>query len=259
MITRTSLLVAAFAVCVTQIANGQDRDWGAYRVDADRAEVEEALLNLEAAARSQAYSPELRERAREQAGAARARLSQGDLRVGDRVVLYVEGEEALTDTFTVSRERTILLPAIGEVSLSGVLRSELTDHLAEQIGRFVREPVVRSQSFVRVSVTGEVGQPGFHLVAPELPLSEAIMAAGGPVATAKLSNVNIRRDGARVFEGDQLQRAIGRGATVAELQLRSGDDIVVPRRSIFAVGEVARTVVVVTGVIWAFDRLVRRR
>lgn len=96
-------------------------------------------------------------------------------------------------------------------------------------------------------------------MAPELPLSEAIMSAGGPVATAKLSNVNIRRDGARVFEGDDLQRAIGRGATVAELQLRSGDDIVVPRRLIFAVGEVARTVVVVTSVIWAFDRLLRRR
>lgn len=258
MKTRTLILVAALAIWATEIASAQNRDWGAYRVDANRADLQAALSNLEAAARSRAYSPGLRERAREQAGAARARLSDGDLRVGDRVVLYVEGEPALSDTFVVSPERTLLLPAIGETSLSGVLRSELTGHMAEQIGRFVREPVVRAQSYVRVSVTGEVGLPGFHLMAPELPLSEAIMAAGGPAATARLSKVKVRRDGARVFEGDELQRAIGRGATVAELQLRSGDDVVVPRRSIFASGEIARTIVVVSGVIFAVDRLIRR-
>jgi protein involved in polysaccharide export with SLBB domain len=189
---------------------------------------------------------------------ARARLAEGDLRVGDRVVLYVEGETTLSDTFVVSLGRTILLPAIGEVSLAGVLRSELTDHVTEQIGRFVREPVVRARSYVRVAVTGEVGLPGFHLMAPELPLSEAIMAAGGPVGTARLSKVRVERDGAPVLGGNELQRAIGRGATVAELQLQSGDEVVVPRRSIFAPGEIARTIVVVAGLIYAVDRIVRR-
>jgi protein involved in polysaccharide export with SLBB domain len=226
-------------------------------VDATRSSLEAVVSTLEAAARSGAYSPELRESAREQSRVARARLAEGDLRVGDRVVLYVEGETTLSDTFVVSPERTILLPAIGEVNLAGVLRSELTGHVTEQIGQFIREPVVRVQTYVRVSVTGEVGQPGFHLMEPELPLSEAIMAAGGPVGTARLSNVSVQRRGTRVFGGDELQRAIGRGATVAELQLQSGDVVVVPRRSIFAPGEIARTIIVVAGLIYAVNRIFR--
>jgi protein involved in polysaccharide export with SLBB domain len=217
-------------------------------VDATRSSLEAVVSTLEAAARSGAYSPELRESAREQSRVARARLAEGDLRVGDRVVLYVEGETTLSDTFVVSPERTILLPAIGEVNLAGVLRSELTGHVTEQIGQFIREPVVRVQTYVRVSVTGEVGQPGFHLMEPELPLSEG---------TARLSNVSVQRRGTRVFGGDELQRAIGRGATVAELQLQSGDVVVVPRRSIFAPGEIARTIIVVAGLIYAVNRIFR--
>ena len=257
MTARTAILAAALAFAATEVASAQDRALDVHLVDATRSGLEATATTLEAAARSSAYSSALRARARQQAAAARERLLDGDLRVGDRVFLYVEGEEALTDTFVVSAERAILLPAIGEVGLSGVLRSELTDHVAEQIGRFIRDPVVRAQSFVRVSVTGEVAQPGFHLMAPGLPVGEAIMAAGGPVATAKFSHLRIERDGARLFEGDELQRAIGRGATVAELQLRSGDEVIVPRRSIFAPGEIARTVVVVSGLVFALDRIVR--
>jgi protein involved in polysaccharide export with SLBB domain len=254
---RTLIILAALAVLPGQVASAQDRDWGAHRVDASRTDLQTAASNLEAAARSRAYSPELRSRARDEAATLRARLLDGDLRVGDRVVVYVEGEAALSDTFIVSRERTILLPQIGEISLAGVLRSELNAYVAEQIGRLVREPIVRAQSYVRVSVTGEVVAPGFHLMAPELPLSEAIMAAGGPTPSSRLSKVRVQRDGARVFEGQELRRAIGRGATVAELQLRTGDEVVVPRRSIFAPGEIASTAAVVSGLVFTLAALMR--
>lgn len=254
MIARALILFAAVAACASQAA-AQDRDWGAYRVDADRAVIETAISNFEAAARSSAYSPELRGRAREEAAAARARLSDGDLQVGDRIVLYVEGELALSDTFTVSSERTILLPTIGEVSLTGVLRSELNARVREEIGRLIRDPVVRARSYVRVSVTGEVTEPGFYLMAPETPLSEAIMAAGGLTSNAKISGMRVKRNELTVMEGDALQRSIGRGATVAQLALRSGDEVVVPRRSIFAPGQIGSTVALLSGLVFAINAI----
>src|SRR2546425_1957900 len=54
----------------------------------------------------------------------RARLTEGDFQPGDRILLLVEGEKELSDTFTVGPQRDILLPNTGTVSLQGVLRSE---------------------------------------------------------------------------------------------------------------------------------------
>src|SRR6267154_1476674 len=66
-----------------------------------------------------------------QAGAAliRTRLEAGDFQTGDRIVIRVEGEAQLTDTFVVSNGPQLDLPQVGTVSLQGVLRSELKSRL----------------------------------------------------------------------------------------------------------------------------------
>ena len=51
------------------------------------------------------------------AGAVRAQ-GGGDVQVGDRILLQVEGDDSLTDTFTVEAGPALKLRAIGTVSLS---------------------------------------------------------------------------------------------------------------------------------------------
>ena len=56
---------------------------------------------------------------------------------------------------------------LGLIALAGsafLLRAELTDHLREQIARYVREPNVRAQSLLRITVMGQVGRSGFFVV-----------------------------------------------------------------------------------------------
>ncbi len=233
----------------------QQRDWGLHRVDASREELQTVLSRFEAAAQSRAYSRELRELAREQAAAVRTRLSEGDLRVGDRVYLEVEGEPTLTDTFLVDRNRTIALPDFGEVALRGLLRSELESHLKEQLSRFINVPVVRARTFIRVTATGEIGSPGFYTFPAELSLSETLMRLGGPTGDADLSRLRVQRGNERIWEGEQLQEALRQGLTLGELEMRTGDQIVVPARSSFAIGEFARTVVVIPTLVFALTRL----
>src|SRR2546425_3794232 len=159
----------------------------------------------------------------------RARLTEGDFQPGDRILLLVEGEKELSDTFTVGPQRDLLLPNAGTVSLQGVLRSELEDDRAGRIATSVRAPVVRARTLVRVSVQGEVAKPGFYTVPADAVVSEALVAAGGTMKDAKITALRIERGGQAVWEKARLQRALAEGRTLDQMNLRQGDEFVVPR------------------------------
>lgn len=223
----TIALAAALSVAPLGAAAGQVAE-DARRGYATRAGLEQLLVRLEASAESPAYSSRLRDDARRDAAFIRTRLQQGDFQVGDRVLLTVDREEALTDSFTVREGPELVLPTIGAVSLRGVLRAELEDHLRSEIARYVRDPVVRSRTVLRLSFTGAIGSAGFHSIPTETPLTDALMAAGGPSGSAKLDEIRIERNGETVWDGDEVRLALAEGRTVDQLGLRAGDRIVVP-------------------------------
>src|SRR5438093_9895859 len=83
---------------------------------------------------------------------------------GDRILLRVEGDSALSDTFTVVAGPALRLPDVGEICLAGVRRTDLEAHLTRELGRYIKEPVVQAHALIRVSVVGEVTRPGFYAV-----------------------------------------------------------------------------------------------
>lgn len=150
--------------------------------------------------------------------------------VGDRILLRVEGDSALSDTFTVVAGPTLRLPNVGDIPLAGVRRHDLEAHLTRELGRYLNAPVVRARALIRLSVLGEVMHPGFYAVPADLVLVDALMTAGGPTSDARIERLRIERGGRRLWDGDKLQTEIARGATVDDLGLRAGDRVVVPRR-----------------------------
>jgi len=149
--------------------------------------------------------------------------------VGDRILLIVEGDSALTDTFTVVAGPAVELPVIGAVSLKGVQRSALEAHMTQALARYLKNPVVHARALIRLSILGAVTRPGFYAVPTDLVLADALMVAGGPIQEARVDKMRIQRGGTRLWSGDKLQAAIARGATLDELGLRAGDWIDVPR------------------------------
>lgn len=198
------------------------------RLRISRDSLQTLLATYERSAGSGQLSPELRARARYEAELIRQRLKQGDFQVGDRVWLRVEEQPLLTDTFRVNAGLGIDLPALGEVPVNGLLRAELEPHLREYIGRFVRDPVVQAQPLIRLSVLGDVGSPGFYVLPADVLVTDALMVAGGPARSAKLTDIKIERGGETIWGGDALQTAITEGRTLDQLSLQAGDRIVVP-------------------------------
>ena len=151
--------------------------------------------------------------------------------VGDRILLHVEGDSALSDTFTVVAGPALRLPAIGEISLAGVRHSDLETHLTRELGRFIKDPVVQVRALIRVSVVGEVTRPGYYAVPADLVLADALMLAGGATQNARVDRMRILRGTSALWSGNRLQTEIARGATLDELGIRAGDRIQVPKGS----------------------------
>ncbi len=226
-----TVIAAAGALLLAHSASAQQPgDWDAGRVYMTREALEDLLDRFQKSADSPAYSASLRDRTRRQAELIRRRLDEGDFQVGDRIVLEVERQQVLSDTFTVDPGRTLTLPTIGDVPLAGVLRSELKQRVSEYLGTFLRESIVRASALIRITVLGGVARPGFYTFPGEALLTDAVMMVGGPAGNAKIDEMRIEREGARIWEGKPLQAAMVGGRTLDELNLRAGDRIFIPQR-----------------------------
>ena len=196
-----------------------------------RAELERLLSLYEEAMQSPAYSQGVKRSVQASAAQIRERLERGDFRVGDRVALYVEGEPNIPDTVPVEPGPMISLPLFGQISLDGVLRSEIQEHLTREMSQFIRDPVVRASGLMRLSILGSVGRPGFYVVPADMLLSEALMMAGGPAGNADLEDLQIERASTRLMDGDELSEAMRVGRTLDQLNLQAGDQLFVPQQT----------------------------
>jgi len=179
-----------------------DRTTGPSMLMATRSELQDFVTQAEAANPAAGSDSAL------QLLVARDRLATGDFKLDDRVILYVDGEPTLSDTFSVDAARQLTLPGVGPVSLQGVLRSELEDRMRQEIARIVRQPVVRTRALVRIGVIGAVRAPGFHWVPADGQVTDPITAAGGYTPGAQQDQQRVERNGQAILAGEALDRAI---------------------------------------------------
>lgn len=231
--TKVGLSLALCAALLSHFAEAQQSDPWDYRSPGiARRQLEEILAQYEAAAQSPGYSEGLRARARADVGAIQARLRIGDLRVGDFVLLAVDGQPQLTDTFTVSSGPALVLPVVGSVALGGVLRSEVEAQLSRSVDRVYRGAVVRAQMLTRVAVVGGVARSGFYALPSEALIEDAIIAAGGLAGNAPVQDAYVERGPNRLWQSDSLQIAMREKRTLEQLGIQDGDRIVVPPASL---------------------------
>jgi protein involved in polysaccharide export with SLBB domain len=247
-----ALLLGVCAVAVGSAA-AQERGDSVVRVDTlarpTRAMATRAELDQILAGKSGPVTDELARQVKD-------RLQKGDLQPGDRIALRVVGEQALTDTFTVTTERSIELPSLPAISVAGVLRSELEPHLMKQLSRYVRNPDLKAVALVRVSMAGAVGRPGFYNLPADVLATDAIMAAGGPSGNADVSRTMIRRGGAPIATEEAMAVAVETGESLDQLNVQSGDEIVVGTKPAGFTG-VLKTMGLVSGALFGIVAITR--
>ncbi len=220
--------VALGALLAARAAAAQGDPWDYHNRALTRQQLTQILARYQAAAQSPVYSADLHARVLRDADSISARLRNGDMRVGDRIRLRVDGQASLTDTFAVSSGPALVLPVVGSVDLSGVLRSELEGRITQSVDNVYHDTPVHVQLLTRLAVLGGVVRPGFYALPREALVDDAITAAGGLAGDGSLSAAYIERGRDRLVPADSLQLAMRERKTLEDLDLQAGDRIVVP-------------------------------
>jgi len=164
--------------------------------------------------------------------ALHTRLRDGDFDVGDRILVQYEGLGLKgRDTLVVTEGRLVRLGYdLGDMSLLGVLRSELGDSISKRVARYYRDEVVHVTPLLRLSVLGAVGRPGVYYLPTDAPLSD-LLAQGSRDVNADPENMVIRRGEVVLWAKNDVQSALQDGLTLQQLNLEPGDELLVGARN----------------------------
>ena len=198
-----------------------------------------------------------RQKTTNQIAQIRARLSDGDFRVGDRFLYTLTIDSVRSDTVSVRDGLVVTLTNLPDASLKGVLRSELTDVLSAHVSRYVKNARIRTVTFTQISVLGAVARPGYYWAAPDRPLSDLIMMAGGPAPEANLREVEIKRDNRVIVKSKDSRQALAAGRTIEQVDIRSGDEVRVPVKRKFNWGQIIQLAFVLSSLFFAFIQFIQ--
>ncbi len=117
---------------------------------------------------------------------------------GDVFNVAIIGDDEVDGQYRISADGTIYFPYLGRVEVAGLPPSEIAEVLATRLvdEGFYRDPQVRvflEESSRRISVMGEVQNPGTYPVSSGMTVVEAISVAGGFTSIARQGNVRVTR------------------------------------------------------------------
>jgi polysaccharide export outer membrane protein len=182
--------------------------------------------------------------------------------VGDSVTLSVWGYQEFGTRTIVKATGTITAPLLGEVMAAGLTKSEfakvLKEKLAEYIAGEIKMSLEISNPVPRITVLGSVGHQGSFPAVSDMPLLEAISAAGGWLPDSDLRYVKITRqatmEGGHRFIEIDLNAFLESGNARALPAVHPGDVVIIPARENFVrdVGDFFRDAFLIFGVFGLF-------
>jgi protein involved in polysaccharide export with SLBB domain len=197
---------------------------------ASRASLTARVSQLETETSGTKLTGDARNKALSELATIRDRLTQGDFRVGDRFVITIRRDSVRSDTASVRDSLNVTIANLPDVSLIGVLRSELDDKLSKHVATYLLNTTVRTTLLTRVAILGAVQRPGFYYALPDRAVSDLVMIAGGPATDANLNELEISRSRTQLVSAKDSRRAIKEGRTLEQLDVRSGDEVTIPAK-----------------------------
>jgi protein involved in polysaccharide export with SLBB domain len=144
---------------------------------------------------------------------------------GDLVKLWIWREEALSGEFLVPPTGVVVFPKIGAQTVTDRPMTELRDALLTQFQKYLRNPSIEISFLRRVNILGAVRVPGVYSLDPTMTVAMAIAMAQGTTPEGRSDHVELIRN------GERLVANIDQRTKIAELPIRSGDQLFVPQRS----------------------------
>ncbi len=163
---------------------------------------------------------------------------------GDRLKVYIIGEKEQTTSFDliVSPTGYVILPLAGSVKVLNISLSEASREISRQLIKFYpRSNILVDLVYprnVKISVIGEVENPGIYSVSAISTLGDVFKGVGGLKSSASLRNIQIKR-GDKIIYVDYY-KYLKYGDLNENPYIQEGDLIYVPivRNTVRVLGQV---------------------
>ena len=150
------------------------------------------------------------------------------LQPGDVLEIRVWGREEFSGRFQVDENGMIQYPVLGELRTSGLTVGQVRERIRTELETLFRSPFVTVTPLFRMAVLGEVVRPGLYTADPTLSVTDLVAMAGGPTAAGNMRKINLFRGGEKIIFDFEREALAGR--TLSEIGVRSGDEIIIPRK-----------------------------
>ena len=152
------------------------------------------------------------------------------LRPGDVIRIRVFDHEELSGEYLIDENAVLLLPLLGETNVRDLAVPELRTRIRAGYAQLFTRAFITITPLFRVAVLGEVMRPGLYSVDPTLSVYDVIALAGGALRSANERNLRLIRGGE--LHPLNLSAVSIAQSTLRELGVRSGDQLLVPRKAI---------------------------
>lgn len=150
---------------------------------------------------------------------------------GDEIVIRAWGQIDIDYRATVDRNGDLLIPKVGNISVTGIKYQELQGYLKNAIGRVFRNfdlnVSLGQLRSIQVFVVGYARHPGSYTVSSLSTLVNTLFASGGPSARGSMRRIQLKRGSQVVTEFDMYDLLI-KGDKSKDVRLLPGDVIYIP-------------------------------
>jgi len=151
-------------------------------------------------------------------------LNPGD---GIRLIFYNITNEISGDYF-IQQNGMVQLPFIGAINTLNKGYEDIKDEIYKKYSKLYKNPELVIMPLFRINILGEVRKPNIYYVTGVEKLIDLIAIAGGETQDANLNKIYLIRNNRKI--NIDAQKIIQQGGKVADIGIRSGDQIYVPRK-----------------------------
>jgi len=129
--------------------------------------------------------------------------------------------------FIIDGEGYVQLGSFGRIYVAGKNLEEAREYFEEKFKPYGKDLVLFIIPLIRVVMKGEFGKTGMYRFDPKISFWDAVAQAGGMSNSLAAENMYLLRGGEIVYA--DFMEALYAGASLEELGIQSGDELIAPR------------------------------
>lgn len=151
------------------------------------------------------------------------KLNPGD---GVRIV-FLNITDIISGDYHIQVDGNLQLPFLGLLNTTNLEFPQIKKTIMQRYDSLYRDPELTVQPLFRINILGEVRTPGYYYVTDVEKMTGILALAGGVTGSAATDEIYIIRDNEEI--NLNVSEIVEKGNTAADLGLRSGDRIFIPR------------------------------